>query len=458
MSAALGRFGLRHDPGAVAAWLGSDEDVDRIASSIDGPVTLIAGPTGSGKSALLGRLRAHWLARGVGVVDADLIRLCPETPLAALSDTDLGLWLRTLARAGLGEARLLGRRVRELSEGERFRARLALGMLEATQSEGGVLLLDEFAGVLDRATAEGVSRALARWAGAVHARCAVRVVLASGHEDVAGFLGTRACVIRCEALRGAVVGEPPSLFGSKAGTGSRVRIERGEVWDYDALARFHYRAGRPATVAGVWRAVRTLPCGRERLAGVLVASYPTLNGRWRRGAWGKRYSGRDRGGKRRAARLLNEEVRCLSRVVVEPGSRGLGIARRLVESYLSEPLTVRTEAVTEMGGVCPFFERAGMRPHRVGRSRADERLLARLASTGLCLRDVLAGETPEGMERSLVAWANQTGAGVRRAMRGQDESERWRIAACRLASEPVAYTHGGGESDGGDGPGGEGPA
>lgn len=442
---ALGRFGLRADPGEDNAWVRDDAGVPGLADAITSPVTLITGPSGSGKSALLRRLCAHWEERAVRVIAGHDIELPGHRPLGALCDEDLDLWLRTLARAGLGEARLLGRRVCELSEGERSRLRLALGMLEVLRQRDGVLALDEFASVLDRATAEGVARGLVRWVNAVHARTGVRVVLATGQEDVEGFVGHGASVIRCEAMRGPEVQAPASPFGSESGTeeqGARVRIERGEVWDYDALARFHYRAGRPATIAGVWRAVRTLPGGRDSLAGVLVASHPTLNARWRRFAWGDRYRGNDRAGKRRAARRLNSEVRCLSRVIVEPSSRGLGIARRLVETYLHDPLTARTEALAEMGGISPFFQRAGMRAHPLARPRADALLIERLATNALGVRDLLAGEVPIGMDHALTAWANATGAGVRHAMKHANENERWRIAACRLAGRPVAYTHG----------------
>src|SRR4051812_47720423 len=35
----------------------------------------------------------------------------------------------------------------------------------------------------------------------------------------------------------------------------RVRVERGTVRDYRALEHFHYAPGKPAVIAGVWRAV-----------------------------------------------------------------------------------------------------------------------------------------------------------------------------------------------------------
>jgi GNAT superfamily N-acetyltransferase len=147
--------------------------------------------------------------------------------------------------------------------------------------------------------------------------------------------------------------------------------------DYAALERYHYRAGRPATH------VRVLAARDARdhdLAGVMVVSMPTLNGRWRLGLWGDRFGGRDRA---RSARAINDELRTISRVVVDPRYRGLGLATRLVRAYLNEALTPATEAIAAMGWCCPFFARAGMREAAVGRAPRDERLARRLRGAGV---------------------------------------------------------------------------
>lgn len=60
--------------------------------------------------------------------------------------------------------------------------------------------------------------------------------------------------------------------------------------------------------------------------GVLVVSMPVLNSRLRPLAWPSRY----RTGDRRAdARRINRELRTLSRVIVDPRVRGIGLATRL---------------------------------------------------------------------------------------------------------------------------------
>jgi N-acetylglutamate synthase-like GNAT family acetyltransferase len=57
---------------------------------------------------------------------------------------------------------------------------------------------------------------------------------------------------------------------------------------------------------------------------------------------------------------VNRHVRTISRVIVHPQFRALGIASQLVRRILQDCPTRYVEAVAAMGAVHPFFERAGM--------------------------------------------------------------------------------------------------
>ncbi len=227
-------------------------------------------------------------------------------------------------------------------------------------------------------------------------------------------------------------------------TGNSV-IEPGTMHDYDALSVFHYRAGPPATAArarnGAPAVLRARDADSGSLAGVLVVSMPTLNGSWRDLAWPGRYS---TGDKRRDAARINAELRCISRVVVDPRWRGLGVARRLVRAYLDAPLTPATEALAAMGSVCPFFERAGMTAYCLPPAPQDARLLDALWECGVepwSLLDArLARRTLDRrpwLERELRAWARGSPATRRHA--GAAAPSLARLAAARVSVRMTAY-------------------
>jgi GNAT superfamily N-acetyltransferase len=64
--------------------------------------------------------------------------------------------------------------------------------------------------------------------------------------------------------------------------------------------------------------------------------------------------------KRTRLALINKNIRCISRVVVEPRFRGLGLASRLVRETMPKMNVPIIEAMAVMGLVNPFFEKAGM--------------------------------------------------------------------------------------------------
>lgn len=207
-----------------------------------------------------------------------------------------------------------------------------------------------------------------------------------------------------------------------------LRLRQGRVADYEALARFHYRAGRPATICEVLALVD----GDGEPAACLVVSRPTLNAWWRARAWPGRFDGPDR---RASARRINTELRTISRVIVDPRWRGVGLAHRLVGEYLARAQTPCTESLATMGRACPFFERAGMIAHHRPLLRRDRNLLRALCA----LREgpsCLLFRPARRLEPALRSWANDS-----RATRSlTDLRVIARAAAAALLSPPIAYT------------------
>lgn len=408
---AAAAFGVvpRHDPHATHSPPALDNHTrTQIAHST---LTLVTGPSGSGKSTLLRTLRTHLTPIAPRPPRPDPTRCVLDQFNLNLPDT-----LALLSRVGLAEPRLWALRVRDLSAGQR--ARFDLARRIASAPPRSTLFLDEYASTLDRATAAAVSGALKRLA---HTRN-LRIVCAGAHEDLPYLLDTDTLI---DATTRTII---PSRY-----TPETIAIEPGTRADFSALKHHHYRAHDPANIAHILRATRTTHAGQTILAGVLVITYPTLNARWRARAYPGRY---DTPVQAHNARRLNNELRTLARVIVEPRSRALGIASTLVRAYLKNPITPCTDAYAAMGTVSPFFERAGMTAYAAHRSEHDLRLLDALHHERLTPLDLLNPSIPLPalIERELTIWA-------RAKKHDPNDPSRRTHSAASLIATPLAYAH-----------------
>ncbi len=225
---------------------------------------------------------------------------------------------------------------------------------------------------------------------------------------------------------------------------TRIRFEPGTRNDLDQLAKHHYCVRMPATIDRVIRAKALQGTARNETVGVLAVSFPVLNGSWRQIAWPRLYRQSDRA---KRARLLNKNVRCISRVIVEPRFRGLSIARRLVQAYLRDPLTPATEAVATMAAYSPFNERAGMTRIELAPARRDRTLLAWLSAQDIRVLDLVSVDwtaiDAQKLAQALRAWA--MGSCATRSRCDSHPSELAWLAARRLARPRLAFVHGHGD-------------
>jgi len=237
------------------------------------------------------------------------------------------------------------RRASELSDGQRERLKMAAAVAMGTRT----ILLDEWLHTLDSLTARcvawSVGRVLrTRGIGAIIARCDPEIITElqpDVHVEFGGSPEPKVTHRQGDIWECSVTKE--------------LEYRRGSAKDWRALKQWHYAAGDPATVHS-YHAMDHPEL--DSPAAVALLSYPDLNSAARNLATSDEYK---IGGNRQAAQRLNREVLRMSRIVVAPEMRGIGVASRLIEAMLAT-LNVRfVECQTAMGRYSGFLSATGWR-------------------------------------------------------------------------------------------------
>lgn len=144
-----------------------------------GDVVYINGQSGSGKSLVLREIADVLRKRGYRVANIDEIELLDKPLVDQIGETTNEA-IQLLSLAGLNDAYLLVRTPDQLSDGQKYRFKLA----KVIESNADVWVADEFCAVLDRETAKVVSFNVQRTARKVGAT----VVVATTHTDLVSDL------------------------------------------------------------------------------------------------------------------------------------------------------------------------------------------------------------------------------------------------------------------------------
>lgn len=305
-----------------------------------GDIVYITGESGSGKSILLRELinliRASKSEFDGGVVQDSEFQIDLDEILVDGVGSDVNEALRCLSLAGLNDAFLFVRRFKELSEGQKYRYKVA----KMLASGSSVWFLDEFAATLDRETAKIVAFCLQK----VARRAGRTVILATSHEDLFDDASPSVYIrkgwgeeVHVE-YRSNKVGETCSLM-------RRVKIREGGIADYNPLSYLHYRAGRPWGIKKIFAAELN-----RRVIGVIVYSVPPLKAAGRTKFLG--YTPK--------AEEVNRDFLIISRVILHPKYRSIGLGTRLVRETLPLAESKYVEAIAVMARYNPFFNKAGM--------------------------------------------------------------------------------------------------
>jgi ABC-type ATPase with predicted acetyltransferase domain len=300
-------------------------------------ITYITGDSGSGKSVLLKALEKDIKGdMGVSCINITDIQPEPGKPLIETVGKTLEEGLELLSKVGLNDAFLFLRSYEQLSDGQKYRYKIAKMMESKTQ----FWIMDEFAATLDRDTAKIVAfnlQKLARQQGRA-------VLAATTHTDLFEDLNPSVHIHKrfgkeiCIAYYTNQQAKECSLV-------KEMRTLEGSTEDWRKLAGFHYRSHK---IVGP-RKIFCLKRGDE-LCGVIVYCYPPPTCFGRRLVLPKM-----------SMKELNEKLSIISRVVVHPKYRTIGLGVKLVRETLAKAGTPYVEMPAVMAKYNPFGEKAGMR-------------------------------------------------------------------------------------------------
>jgi hypothetical protein len=227
---------------------------------------------------------------------------------------------------------------------------------------------------------------------------------------------------------------------------SRLEIVAGDWADYKGLARYHYRDEQPAGVKAIFsvKPGRRLHSSGSKAMGVIVYTMPVPRMEQRNAATGDLFKGFDR---QTQLALINRNIRCISRVIIEPRLRGIGLATRLVRETMPLMNVPIIEALGVMPLVNPFLEKAGMKAFAPRIRPEQVELIEAFSVVGIEENDLIDAEI---VQRKLDALcpsaANFVEAHVYQFLRSQGRRrtmppgiERTRYILGKLAERPAYH-------------------
>jgi len=158
-----------------------------------------------------------------------------------------------------------------------------------------------------------------------------------------------------------------------------ISLVPGTRADYEKLSCYHYRDGGLGPFVAIYSLVFDSRRGRT-LAGVIVYTMPSVGLELRNLLFGGFLADLDRSTR---LALINGNFRCISRVIIEPRFRGLGLAGRVVSETMAKMNVPVVEALAVMGAVNPFFEKAGMKAYKAKIPARCSRLIEALSAVGI---------------------------------------------------------------------------
>ncbi|BAJ50261.1 ABC transporter ATP-binding protein [Candidatus Caldarchaeum subterraneum] len=296
-----------------------------------GDVVYVTGESGGGKSLLLRHLAKQMRNNPefAPVACSWRLNIPRDKPLIDCVGRDVKEAVEVLSAAGLSDVFTWFRRFDELSDGQKMRFIFA----KALDTGARTIIIDEFCSVLDRETAKATAYTMQKLAR----RRGITLIVATAIDDLVEDLNPNLLIIKhlgphLEVKRLNPVPRPCSLL-------EKVVVEEGSTEDWRLLSFLHYRSHHTPAAVKIFRAVLN-----GRVVGVVVYAKPYLHAtgysRFFRPDWYLR-------------ERMNHVLR-ISRVVVHPSFRGIGVARKLLIESLPRLDVPFVEILSTMERLIPF--------------------------------------------------------------------------------------------------------
>ena len=313
-------------------------------------IVYLTGDSGSGKSVLLKAIVKD-LKSGEAARLSE-VEVEPDKPLIDSVGSTVEEGLKLLSKVGLNDAFLFVRRYSQLSDGQKYRYRLA----KLIESGAQWWIMDEFCATLDRETAKIVAynvQKLARKLGKA-------VIAATTHTDLFDDL-CPSVHIHKRFGREVTVNYYSNKPKSHCSLLEEMTIEEGTYEDWKKVSGFHYRSHRVAFIQKIFVLKRgNLVCGAVVYVCPMSAA-PC----------------RSRVLMLESMKDLNQKLTRIARVVIHPKYRTIGASVKLLRESLPLCGKSNVEIIAVMARYNPFAEHAGMK--KVCESTPDRSILGAVA-------------------------------------------------------------------------------